>query len=106
MKEKRGKEGERAEARRNRRERRGSKKDVRPAKNPTRTEVTDEKLTGSPKKIMPDAAIGSLLSAPTCSNFARNARSDLNRPEREEEQGKKRAKGREKHEPLSRWLRT
>jgi len=35
---------------------------------PTRIEQTLEKLAGSPKKRMPDAATGSLLSAPTIEN--------------------------------------
>jgi hypothetical protein len=36
-----------------------------PAKNPNNTADTDPKLTGSPKKTIPDAATGSLFSAPT-----------------------------------------
>lgn len=36
-----------------------------PAKNPTETAETDPKDTGSPKKIIPEAATGSLFSAPT-----------------------------------------
>jgi hypothetical protein len=35
-----------------------------PAKKPTDTADTDPKVTASPKKIMPDAATGNLLSAP------------------------------------------
>ena len=35
-----------------------------PAKKPTDTAETDPNVTASPKKIMPDAATGSLLSAP------------------------------------------
>jgi hypothetical protein len=36
-----------------------------PAKNPQPTAETDPSVTGSPKKIMPDAAMGSLFNAPT-----------------------------------------
>ncbi|CAG8532459.1 4217_t:CDS:2 [Acaulospora colombiana] len=36
-----------------------------PAKKPNSTAVTEPKLTGSPKKTIPDAATGSLFSAPT-----------------------------------------
>lgn len=36
-----------------------------PAINPMVTAETEEKFTGSPKKIMPDAATGSLFNAPT-----------------------------------------
>ena len=35
-----------------------------PAKKPTDTAETDPKVTASPKKIIPDAATGNLLSAP------------------------------------------
>jgi len=40
-----------------------------PAKNPTDTAETDPNVTGSPKKIMPEAATGSLLSAPVMLRF-------------------------------------
>ena len=36
-----------------------------PAKKPTVTALTEPNVTGSPKKIMPDAATGSLFNAPT-----------------------------------------
>ena len=36
-----------------------------PATNPSAIAVTDEKVTGSPKKTRPDKAIGNLLRAPT-----------------------------------------
>ena len=38
---------------------------TKPAKNPTPTADTDPNVTGSPKKIIPDAATGSLFNAPT-----------------------------------------
>jgi hypothetical protein len=40
-----------------------------PAKKPTVIAVTDPSVTGSPKKIMPDAATGNLLSAPVMLQF-------------------------------------
>lgn len=39
-----------------------------PAKKPTETADTEPNVTGSPKKIMPDAATGSLFNAPTMLN--------------------------------------
>ncbi len=38
---------------------------TKPAKNPTLTADTDPNVTASPKKIIPDAATGSLFNAPT-----------------------------------------
>lgn len=38
---------------------------TKPAKKPTLTAETDPRVTASPKKIMPEAATGSLFNAPT-----------------------------------------
>lgn len=40
-----------------------------PAKNPTPTDDTEPAVTGSPKKIIPDAATGSLFKAPTILDY-------------------------------------
>ena len=42
---------------------------IKPAKKPTETADTEPGVTGSPKKIIPEAATGNLFKAPTMLRF-------------------------------------